>query len=301
MKADRYRKRIGFIGAGTLGSGLARALHRKGYAVCAVSSRTTKSAETLAASLPGCLPFANAQQVADAADLVFITTPDAAIATVAESLRWRPGQQVVHCCGASGRDILDPAAQQGAATAAFHPFQTFAGIAGPDQAVARLAGVSFALSAQGELADFLAGLAEDLDGRAVLVKDDSRPRYHAAATLSCGYLVTLIQAAIDTLEGAGFPHQEALQAVTILSRATLDNVANLGPIDSLTGPLVRGDAATVLRHLEALQRSNPPVASLYGALTEMSLPAALQRGLGPEGEAAIRQAVAQAVTHHPGS
>ena len=299
MELDNRSWRIGFIGAGILGSGLALALHRKGYDVLAVSSRTRQSAAALAGSLPGCQALESPQDVADATDLVFITTPDAAITPVAASVRWRSGQKVVHCCGASGRDLLQPAADQGAETGAFHPFQTFAGIDSPDRAVERLAGVTFAISAEGGLAAFLAELTKDLGGRAVAVGDDQRALYHAAATLGCGYLVTLLQAALGALQDSGFSEEDALQAMACLSRSTLDNVALHGPAASATGPLVRGDAATVRKHLEILRRRNPPVAALYAALAEASLPLARSRGLGTEGESAIRQAVAEIGFHHP--
>ena len=299
MTTDAGSRRIGFIGAGTLGSGLALALHRKGYAVRAVSSRNMESSEILAGSIAGCSAVESPQEVVDACDLVFITTPDSAISSVAASVRWRAGQEVVHCCGASGRELLEPAAAQDAETGAFHPFQTFAGIAGPDQAVDRLSGVTFAVSAGGDLADFLTVLARDLGGRSVTVEDDRRPLYHAAAILSCGYLVTLLQSALRTLEESGFTREEALEAVLSISRSTLDNVESLGPAASVTGPLVRGDVMTVRKHLEALQRSNPPVAALYAILTELSLPIALQRGLGVEDEAAIREALPRAGFHYP--
>ncbi len=299
MTLDTDKRRIGFIGAGTLGSGLALAMHRKGYNVRAVSSRTRQSAENLGALIEGCDALASSQAVADAADLVFVTTPDSAITSVAASVQWRMGQEVAHCCGASGREILQPAADQGAVTGAFHPFQTFAGIASSDQAVERLTGVTFAVSAEGRLSDFLPALANNLGGRAVTVEEDKRALYHAAAILSCGYVVTLLQTALGTLEDSGFSQEEALGAVVSLSRATLDNVASLGLSASVTGPLVRGDAGTVRKHLEALERSNPQVAALYGILTEIALPAALQRGLRPEGEAAIRQAMAEAGSHYP--
>ena len=299
MTADSGSRRIGFIGAGTLGSGLALALYQQGYNVCAVASRTRQSAEHLAAAIPGCVAPESSQDVAAAADLVFITTPDAAIVPVAESVQWRAGQEVTHCCGASGRELLKPAADQGAATGAFHPFQTFAGMASPDRAAERLAGVTFAVTADGTLADFLTALAEDLGGQAITLKEDQRALYHSAAILSCGYLVTLLQTAQGGLEQCGFSPEDALEAVVALARATLDNVAALGPAASVTGPLVRGDAGTVRKHLDALARSNPPVARLYGTLTELSLPTALQRGLGPEGVAAIREAVADAGSHHP--
>ena len=291
-RADQRERRIGFIGAGVLGSGLALALCRLDYKICAVSSRSRGSAEALAARVPGCSVCTTDQEVADDSDLVFITTPDSVITPVAASVRWRTGHEVVHCCGASGRDILQAAADQGAKTGAFHPFQTFAGLESPDQAIARLSGVTFAISAEEGLEGFLRGLAEALDGRAVTMDDELRSLYHASAVLSCGYLVTLLQAAVGAWQAAGLTEEEGLDAVVAVSRATLENVARLGPKASVTGPLVRGDVATVRRHLSALVDTKPELAGLYAALTHQSLLLAREIGLNSDGETVLRQELA---------
>ena len=287
MKAEGAGRRIGFIGAGAVGSGLALALHRLGYEVRAVASRTAESARVLAEKIEGCQAVDSAQAAADAADLVFITTPDSAIAPVTSGVHWREGQEVVHCCGASGRDILRAASVQGASTGAFHPFQTFAGIAGPEEAVERLKGVTFGLSADGSLAQFLAGVARDLQGSTVTVTDGDRPLYHAAAILSCGYVVTLLQTALEVLQAAGFTEEQASQAVASLSTATLENVERLGVESSVTGPLVRGDVTTVMQHMDALAGSQPAAAGLYAHLTLLSIPLACRLGLGAEGAKSV--------------
>ena len=287
MKSEGEARRIGFVGAGAVGSGLALALHRLGYDVSAVASRTPESARALADGIEGCQAVDSPQAVADVTDLVFVTTPDSAIASIAAGVRWREGQEVVHCCGASGRDILQAAAEQGAATGAFHPFQTFAGISGPEEAVERLKGVAFSLAADGALAQFLAGFAEELQGTTVAVTDEDRPLYHAAAILSCGYMVTLLQTALEALQAAGFSEEQAGQAVASLSKATLENVARLGVESSVTGPLVRGDVATVMQHMDALASSSPEAAGLYSHLTLLSIPLACQLGLGTEGARSV--------------
>ena len=229
----------------------------------------------------------SAQAAADAADLVFVTTPDSAIAPVAAEVQWREGQEVVHCCGASGRDILQAASEQGAVTGALHPFQTFAGIAGPEEAVERLTGVTFAMAAEGALAQFLAGVARDLQGTTVAVTDGDRPLYHAAAILSCGYVVTLLQTALEVLQAAGFTEEQASQAVASLTTATLENVERMGVESSVTGPLVRGDVATVMQHMDALAGSRPAAAGLYAHLTLLSIPLACRLGLGAEGARSV--------------
>ena len=116
--------KLGFIGAGTVGTALAVRLSSKGYQVVAVSSHSQTAAENLARVVNGCRAFAKNQDVADTAELVFITTPDDAIATVVSQLKWYAGQSVVHCSGADSTDILQPARKLGAYVGVFHPLQT---------------------------------------------------------------------------------------------------------------------------------------------------------------------------------
>ncbi len=80
--------KLGFIGAGTVGTALAVRLNGKGYRITGVSSRSQTSADNLAQMINGCRAFASNQDVADAAELVFITTPDSAISSVASGIRW---------------------------------------------------------------------------------------------------------------------------------------------------------------------------------------------------------------------
>ena len=263
--------RIGFIGIGALGSGLTMALAQQGYPVAAVHSRRPHPAIQLAGRLAGCQAVTSPQAVADAADLVFITTPDSAIAAVAAAIKWRPDQGVVHCCGAAGVDLLAAATAQGAIAGAFHPCQTFAGLSDPSAALARLSGVVFAVSAAGWLLGYLEDVARQLGGRPVRLSDADRPLYHAAAVLGCGYLATVLQAAASLWQAAGFSPEQASDALLPLARATLENLATLGLPAALTGPAVRGDAATVQAHLQAIAACRPELTDLYIALTATSL------------------------------
>jgi predicted short-subunit dehydrogenase-like oxidoreductase (DUF2520 family) len=95
MPVSDLSRRLGFVGAGRVGKGLSLALSRAGYEVVGVSSRSG--------------PL-SAQQVADRADIVFVTVPDDRIASVAENLAWKPGQAAVHCSGAAELSVLEAAA-----------------------------------------------------------------------------------------------------------------------------------------------------------------------------------------------
>jgi predicted short-subunit dehydrogenase-like oxidoreductase (DUF2520 family) len=286
---DKGTPSIGFIGIGALGKGLALALAAQGYRVVAAYSRNPASAQWLADRVPSCQVFATAQKLTDVPDLVFITTPDSTIGEIARSIAWRSGQGAVHCCGAASTEILSFAAHQGAVTGAFHPFQTFAGIDTPEETAARLAGVTFAVSGEGWVVEFLRGLARDLGGRAVFIRDTDRPLYHASAVLGSGYLAALLQAAVEAWQKMGFTHQEAINALYPLSRATLENISRRGVLASVTGPAVRGDTITVQSHLEALSQQLPGLVELYRALTVASLPLAARRGVNPGQLEALRK------------
>lgn len=280
---------IGFIGAGTLGRGLALALASAGCNVAAVSSRTQASAEWLAQRIDGCAAMDTAQDVADACDLVFITTPDAVIADVAASVNWRNGQGVVHCCGAASTELLQPAAEahelstnlppSNLAVGAMHPFQTFAALSDPAEAAHRLSGVTFAVSATGWLADYLPSLAQRLDGHAIVIPDELRPLYHASAVLACGYVTTLLDAAVSLWTRMGFTEEDGVRAAVPLARATIEAIAAAGPSAAVTGPAVRGDANTIAAHLSALAEHAPELLPLYRELTLASIPLASAKGV----------------------
>ena len=151
--------KIGIIGAGTVGSALAIRLAENGYEVVAVSSRTHASAEKLAKTIKGCQAVETNQMVADIADIVFITTPDAVIPQIASELQWHKGQSVVHCSGADSTEILQPARQMGANTGVFHPLQTLASV---KQAIANIPGSTFAIEAEEPLLTTLKEMAAAL-------------------------------------------------------------------------------------------------------------------------------------------
>src|SRR5262249_23386929 len=107
-------------------------------------------------------------------------------------------------------------------------------------------------------------LARGAGGWALRVKPAARPSYHAAAVLAANCLVALIDASAETMERAGIPRRLALAALNPLIRGAVDNVARLGPSRGLTGPVARGDAATIAGHLAVLDGD---VEQVYRALS----------------------------------
>jgi predicted short-subunit dehydrogenase-like oxidoreductase (DUF2520 family) len=266
---------IGFIGAGTTGTALAVRLSQKGYPVLAVSSRSLLSAQRLAELVAGCKAYESAQEVADVAELVFITTPDDTIARIADETQWRAGQSVVHCSGAHSIDILEPARQAGANVGSFHPLQTFAGV---NQAIDNLPGSAFALEAEEPLLSTLKELASALGGNWAELKSGDKVLYHAAAVFVSNYLVTLVKLALDLWQGFGVPPKEATEALLPLLKGTVNNIENIGLPNCLTGPVARGDLGTISKHLGALGKRNASLLTAYKELGLQTIPIALAKG-----------------------
>jgi predicted short-subunit dehydrogenase-like oxidoreductase (DUF2520 family) len=283
--------KIGIIGAGTVGSALAVRLADNGYPVVAVASRTFISAEKLANTIKGCQACENNQQAADLADIVFITTPDAVIPNIAAKLQWHKGQSVVHCSGADSTEILEPARLMGANTGAFHPLQTFAGI---QQAIANLPGSTIAIEAEEPLLTVLKEMAAALNCRWIELKAEDKVVYHAAAVIASNYLVTLVKLADDLWETFGIPREQATQALLPLLKGTLNNIANVGIPQALTGPIARGDLETVKKHLAALQKEAPDALSVYCELGLQTIPIAQAKGKIDEEKADELRAVLKA-------
>jgi predicted short-subunit dehydrogenase-like oxidoreductase (DUF2520 family) len=267
--------KTGFIGAGTAGTALAVRLSEKGWPVVGVYSRTLSSAEKLARLLPNCRAYHTSQELADVAEMAFITTPDDAIAQVCREVHWHEGQRVLHCSGAHSVDILEPAERLGAAVGSFHPLQTFADI---DQAIANLPGSTFGLEAEEPLLSTLKELASLMDGNWVELKPGDKVLYHVAAVFACNYLVTLLRLALDLWKGFGVSSGETTRALLPLLRGTLNNIDRIGLPNCLTGPVARGDLGTIERHLNALDAKNPSLLSAYKELGLQTIPIALAKG-----------------------
>jgi predicted short-subunit dehydrogenase-like oxidoreductase (DUF2520 family) len=267
--------KTGFIGAGTTGTALAVRFSQKECPVVAVSSRTLSSAQKLASLVPNCQICHTAQEVADAAEMVFVTTPDDIIAQVCDEVRWHAGQNVVHCSGAHSVDILEPAKKLGAAVGSFHPLQTFADV---DQAIENLPGSTFSLEAEEPLLSTLKELTLLLKSNWVELKPGDKVLYHAAAVFACNYLVTLVKLALDLWRDFGVSSKEATRALLPLLNGTINNIENIGLPDCLTGPVARGDSGTIAKHLTALEARSPSLLTTYKELGYQTIPIALAKG-----------------------
>ena len=228
-------KAVRVIGPGRAGSSLARGLDKAGWRVVDLLGRDDEAA------------FAGA--AADV-DLLVIATPDGAVASVAAAVDPVASCVVAHLAGALTTDVLAPHARR----ASIHPLRSL-----PTR-TSDLAGAWFAVAG-----DVLAWeVVADLEGRVVEVDEAARTAYHAAAVVASNHLVALLGSVERIAAEAGVP----LAAFLDLVRGTVDNVELLGPGAALTGPVARGDWATVARHRDAIPEDE---LLTYDALTAAAL------------------------------
>lgn len=264
---------IGFIGAGRLATTLAMAWVQSGVPVAGAASRTYASAQALVkrCGRPRISIFDDAQSLANTCDMVFITVPDDHIGAVAAEIRWRAGQSVIHCSGATPVSILAPAAGAGAVIGGFHPLQLFSN---PDVALQHLAGSSVTIEANGKLDVELHQLAAISGMRPLRLPPGARVAYHVAGNLAASCLLAVLKEAVDIWEQCGLPRDEALVALMPLSMGTLASAREVGLEQALSGPVSRGDTNVIHAHLDAVRTStgNP---QLYVELLERLLDLAL--------------------------
>jgi predicted short-subunit dehydrogenase-like oxidoreductase (DUF2520 family) len=283
---------LAVVGAGRVGTALAVLWRRAGHRILAVSGGSA-TPERAAAHLPG-VPVLDNVAAARGAEVVLLATPDGAIAGVCEEIArdgaLGPGTAVAHASGATGLDALAPARSAGGVLLSLHPLQTCPTV---EAAIERVPGSGFAVTSDAE--DGLAlgeRLARDAGGRPFRLADDAKPLYHAAAVFASNYLVTITAIAHELERAAGVDDPAAILAP--LQEATMANVERVGPADALTGPAVRGDAATVARNLEALAARAPEAVRPYVALADLALELAEQRGrLTAEGRGSVEEVLAR--------
>ncbi len=205
------------------------------------------------------------------ASIVLLCVPDEAIEDACGTLApmLEQGVFVGHTSGATGLSALAPAVARGCETFSIHPLQT---IPTPQT---DLAGAPCAVSGSTvESAAMAKALAERLGMRPFDVPEEGRAAYHAAASMASNFLITLEESAAQLMEQAGVSDAREVLAPLVLRTAA--NWADAGA-EALTGPIARGDEATVALHLEALAQNSPELGPLYEAL------AGRTRELGAEG------------------
>ena len=279
-------EQIAVVGSGSVAQALGRLLHDSGQPVVALVARDPQRAQRAAAFVGSDVHVRAYSQVPGSASRVLIAVADDGIADVARALV-AAGMNtgiVLHTCGSIGVEALGELRRTGVSCGVLHPMQT---VANREQGIESLREITFGIAGDDAAMTWAKEIVRALDGQAIGIPEGGMPIYHAGAVLAGNAIVALLDAAATLLSHAGINHQKAMQAIGPLSRTSLENTLRHGPTAALTGPVSRGDAGTIARHVDTVRDHAPDVMALYLAVTRLLLDVARQQGLAASDARAI--------------
>ena len=277
---------VGLIGPGRAGIGLALALTQAGYTVRLHGRKKKKVPSPLTLTVGD--GEAPPEWVASAG-IVILAVRDDGIRPLAEALAAARAvtadHVVLHLSGVQGQEALGALVSSRAALGSFHPLQT---IVEPERAPARLKGSWAAVEGMPRAVEAAERLAQDIGMRPFRIATKAKAIYHAGAVFASNYLVVVEALAQRLLRHAGLTDADAWAALRPLVDGTLENLGRIEPKDALTGPIARGDTATIMRHIESLTFDD---GKLYRELGRAALELAQKSGM----DEAMAERVAEAL------
>lgn len=268
------------IGGGHVGRVLGRLFAATGaFAVQDVLARSADSAARAAAFIGSGVAAASYAALRPA-DVYMLSVTDDQIVPACEALAAAVplrGAVVFHCSGALASDRLQPARVAGACVASVHPIRSFADV---DAVAAGFAGTFCGIEGDQQALDVLLPALAAIGARAVQIDPAAKTVYHAAAVFASNYLVTVIDAALRAYQAAGIPEDVARELARPLAIESMENAFRLGAAPALTGPVARGDMATVLRQQDAVMAWDAATGQLYRSLVPPTIALAERKRAG---------------------
>lgn len=303
QKSSARKPTVSIVGAGRLGTALARALFMRGYTIEAVVCQTLPHAAR-AAKLTGARPrFLASTQLDElpSSDILLITTPDDAINETAAQLaatiesgtmnrKSRRARTALHASGALSSAVLESLRDKGFATGSLHPLVS---VSDSVQGAKSLRSAFFCVEGDAVAVRVARGIVRALGAQSFSISADDKALYHAAAVMASGHMTALFDIATEMLARCGLTEKRARVVLLPLLKSTLENLYTTNAAQALTGTFARADTATVRRHLEALrsQKMRDALAA-YVLLGERSLQLAKAAGASPDALQEIRKALA---------
>ena len=259
---------LSIIGPGRVGTAIGILAARAGYPVAAVGGRDKESTIQAARRIGGDVCPCTIAEAAKRTNFIFITVTDDDIESVCTEIATQKGFNrnsiVVHCSGALSSDILSSARDACQCfVASMHPLQTFPTV---DLAVKRLKGTYCFYEGDEKAQPLIENLAKRIGLRPVKISNSLKIFHHIAAVFACNYLVALMDTAMKLAELAQIETSIAWLAYEPLVLSTIENIAEMGTAQALTGPIARGDIQTITGHIEKLASVDPSLTSVYNIM-----------------------------------
>lgn len=242
--------RIGIMGAGRVGVTLGKYLADAGVDVTGFYSKTKQSAVE-AADFTKTKAFENLEEIIQASDTLFITTPDAVIREIWACIAayHLSGKIICHFSGSLSSDVFSGIENTGAAGCSIHPMYAFSNRFTSYQQFHTACFVAEGVPAAREPME---KLFRELGHRVFCIRAEDKVKYHAAAAMISNDMIALLQAVLDLLGECGFGEADSMRLLQPIIRNNVSEMLDRGPMEALTGPVERGDTETVQRHMEAL-------------------------------------------------
>jgi predicted short-subunit dehydrogenase-like oxidoreductase (DUF2520 family) len=247
--------KVFIIGAGAAGGSLAAKLTKTGERIVGVYDPIRDHARAVAKATKTDPYWEEPPQTIKKADIAFVAVPDSEVLKAAKEIAGlglnAPEQTWLHVSGSLSVEVLAPLSQAGSSIGAFHPAIVFP----PGRITPIPSGTYFAIDGDDRALIVAEKMADRLGGVAVRVPAAVRPLYHAATVLASNYIVALLWQAGLMLSDAGLKGGDVEKLLTSLALSALNRADKDGIDKSLSGPILRGEADTVRRHLDALKES----------------------------------------------
>lgn len=240
------------IGPGRAGGALSIALVRAGFVAEMLITGKSGLRNDLKHHFTGNTRiFTNEDVVEITSDLVLVAVPDDKIEALAQQLAGRIDRNsaVFHLSGALGSEVIGPIAERGIITGSLHPLIS---ISDPVSGAEKLSEAFFCIEGSDNACQIAELIVRRLRARCFRVSSEKKALYHSAAVMAAGHIVALADCAFEAMQNAIGSVAEPREILLPLIESVIANLRNSPAEQALTGPVARGDAKTVVRHLEAL-------------------------------------------------
>ena len=245
--------RIGIIGAGKVGTTLGKYLSIHGKNVTGFYSRTHESADE-AATFAETETYSSLCKLVEKSDVIFITTPDGVIHQVWGDLLHQDisNRIICHFSGSLSSHVFSGREEAGASGISMHPMYAFSD---KFHSYEQFHTAYLTLEGDPEAVAVMKPMWEAIGHQVLTLKAEDKIKYHAAAAMASNEMLGLMQASLDILSECGFSEKDSMALLTPLVQGNIASMLKKGCVNALTGPVERGDAQTVRKHLQALEGS----------------------------------------------
>ena len=245
--------RIGIIGAGKVGTTLGKYLSIHGKNVTGFYSRTHESADE-AATFAETETYSSLCKLVEKSDVIFITTPDGVIHQVWGDLLHQDisNRIICHFSGSLSSHVFSGRDEAGASGISMHPMYAFSD---KFHSYEQFHTAYLTLEGDPEAVAVMKPMWEAIGHHVLTLKAEDKIKYHAAAAMASNEMLGLMQASLDILSECGFSEKDSMALLTPLVQGNIASMLEKGCVNALTGPVERGDAQTVRKHLQALEGS----------------------------------------------